>query len=152
MIKEHLKLRFPPGSTIRWLIAEAFHRPITFPLAALKSWLASWKLTKRLWPISVRIHPLASLHLEIHPRADVRLDGLLLAEPWGGIHEESTISVGQDATLHIGGDFLVGPGSHIMIGQGDHFPLAGEIRKVQVASLVDQGSWLKTRYLLAKTA
>lgn len=125
MFKEHLKARFPPGSTIRWLITEAIHRPITFPLTALNSWLASWKLTKQLWPISVRIHPLASLSLEIHPRAAVRLDGLLLTEPWGGINEKSTISLGQDATLHIAGDFLVGPGSHIMVGQGGSLSIGG---------------------------
>ena len=59
------------------------------------------------------------LSLEIHPRAAVRLDGLLLKEPREGINEKRTIGLEHDETLHIVFDFLVGFGSHMMVGKGD---------------------------------
>jgi len=129
MLKLYLKNKFPLGSSVRWLLGEAIDRPFTFLLVALKSLYASWILTKRFWPITVRIHSSTALSLNIHSTASVRIDGVLISEPWGGIMEVSSITVGQNAILHIAGDFVIGPGTHLNISTGGSLYIGGRDRE-----------------------
>lgn len=114
-IKIALKRLLPKSSTTRWFLGELAKHPLIFPLTFARSWIASWRLTNRPWPIQVRLHHSTNLSILRHPKAIVYLHGVLIFDDWGGVFESSSIAIGENARLVVDGEFRIGPGTHISI-------------------------------------
>lgn len=142
--KKSLKTRYQEGSTGRWLLWLAYHYPLSCFRAFLASLLANKQLTGRFLPLVVRLHPNQRLRIRRHPSACVIIQGILTLEPWGGLEDLITISVGKEARLELGSDFVIGAGTHISVSTGASLYIGG--RELESAS----GITCRTRIMVEK--
>lgn len=125
-IKTFLKRKLPEGSTARWIVSGFARCPFIFLLIFVRSWIASWRLTKQLWTIRVRLHHKTSLAIRRHPKAIVLLNGILIFDEWGGVNEQSSISIAKNAIFEVKSEFMIGPGTHISVSKGGRLRIGGK--------------------------
>jgi hypothetical protein len=124
-LRKLLGMKFPSGSTVRWMITGINLNPLLFPVSLLRSFRSSLLLTGRLWPISVRIGVGQKFDIFTAKNADVKIDGVLFVNSWGGSRENSSISLGYNSKLYILGDFEFGPGVHVFVGNDATLKIGG---------------------------
>jgi len=99
--------------------------PLHFPLALLRSMVATRKLTGRMLPVRVRIGARQTLRVQAHRSAKIRLRGLLMVNAWGGSNLPSSLYCGAASTLEINGDFELGPNVHVQVHPGATLAIEG---------------------------
>jgi acetyltransferase-like isoleucine patch superfamily enzyme len=112
-----LKKIFPINSTGRWMLLGFYSNPIRFPIAFVRSLIASYKITKNIYPIKVRLGVGQIFDVVAASEIIVKIDGIIFVEGWGGIYSSSSISLSNGASLIVLGDIALGPGVHITIGK-----------------------------------
>ena len=128
-IKGILNCRLPQGSTARWIACGLARYPFAFPITLMRSWIASWRLTGRPWPIRVRLHSSSKVAIRRHPSAHVILRGPLVFNEWEGVMERCMLSIGENAKFEVDGEFAIGPGTCISVFKGAQLLVGGKVNE-----------------------
>ena len=139
-----------PGSFSRWVVSGIYRNPVRFPVAFLRSVIATKKLTGYFYPIRVRIGIGQILRINNSGKIKATLIGNLLVNSWGGNCIASSISCAHESNLTISGDLEIGPNVHIELANGARLTFGGKNKssasgvtcntRIMVENLVSIGS------------
>lgn len=144
-LKVALRDRLSPDSFGGWVLRGLRRHPFAFPVALMRSLVASRRLTGRMFPVRVRIGASQRLRIQCDRGARAQLSGLLKVNPWGGSNLPSSVYCGSGAALRIEGDFEIGPNVHIQVFPDAELHIGG--RKDSTAS----GITADTRIMVEKS-
>ena len=116
LIRGWLRTRFPDGSSSRWVLSGLSVHGVFFVVPIVRSLWATYKLTKSLFPIRVRVSRGQSIVVERARDSQVRIRRFLSVATWGGCSVRSSIVLFPRARLEVSGEFEIGPDVHIEVG------------------------------------
>lgn len=122
LVSRFLKL----DSSSKWIVSGICRSPARFPIALVRSVIATKKLTGYFYPIRVRIGIGQVFRINNQSKIKATLVGNLLVNSWGGSNISSSISCSEESKLVIYGDFEVGPNVHIQLEKGAKLMLGGK--------------------------
>ncbi len=116
----------PPGSLRRRFVGALLREPAAASGAIARTVIASYRLTGRVYPLSVVVGPHQRVHITRHPTARATVKAPVIVWGWGGSYLPSSIHLSERSTVSIGGKFELGPNVHISIGKGGRLDVGGQ--------------------------
>lgn len=135
---------FPIGSLRGWILRGYLRNPVRFNIALFRSVVATYRLTRKVFPVCIRVQAGQAFSVSVGRKANVRIDGVFTVIGWGGSRLPSSLRIGNNATLSVHGDFEIGPNVHISVSSDAELVLGG--RKQATGS----GITCDTRIMAAK--
>ncbi len=133
-----LKMKLSQKATLRWILSGLYNHHFFFCAALIKSIVANYRLTGKIFKIQVRIGANQSLTIIKAKSAKVMIKGLIEVNSWGGSRLASSIVLFDNAEMHILGDFIIGPGVHISLSNNAVLEIGG--RKISSGSGITSNS------------
>lgn len=117
---------FPVHSMRGWIVRGYANDPFRFSLALGRSFLATFKMTKSVIPLSIRIGVGQRLITSRGKNAKLEISGAITVAGWGGSYLPSSLILGDDSCVRILGNFMIGPNVHISTRAGAEIEFGGE--------------------------
>jgi acetyltransferase-like isoleucine patch superfamily enzyme len=129
---------------IRILNLKFHHFKPSFLMRAVRSVLASRKVTECKYSVPIRIHnTFQKIKICVAPTARFVCNGILRIDSWQGGNEPISIKLGEKSELIIDGDFIIGNGTRIIVDNGASLYIGG--KRNESASGITEKSLIMVR-------